>query len=81
MHTTIDGAGRVVIPKDLRERLGLSGGRVLEIRERDGRIEIEPAATPMALEVRAGGPVAVPAEELPPLTDEIVRATLERTRR
>lgn len=81
MRTTIDGAGRVVIPKDLRDRLGLAGGRVLEITERDGRIEIEPAATPMSLERRGGGPVAVPAEELPPLTDEIVRATIERIRR
>lgn len=81
MRATIDGAGRVVIPKDLRHRLGISGGRVLEIRERDGRIEIEPAAVPMSIEQRDGGPVAVPAGDLPPLTDEIVRATLERTRR
>jgi len=81
MRTTIDAAGRVVVPKALRDRLGLSGGRVLEIREREGRIEIEPAATAMTLEEREGGPVAVPDEELPPLTDDIVRATLERTRR
>lgn len=81
MRTTIDGAGRVVVPKALRDRLGLSGGRVLEIRELDGRIEIEPVPTPMSLEEREGVLVAVPDEELPPLTDEIVRATLERTRR
>jgi AbrB family looped-hinge helix DNA binding protein len=81
MRATIDRAGRVVIPKDLRERLGLSGGRLLEIRERDGRIEIEAATEPMALERRRGGLVAVPARALPPLTDEIVRATIERTRR
>jgi AbrB family looped-hinge helix DNA binding protein len=81
MKTTIDAAGRVVVPKALRDRLGLTGGGVLEIRERDGRIEIEPVATAMTLEDRDGGPVAVPGEELPPLTDEIVRATLERTRR
>lgn len=55
-----------------------SAGRV---REREELIEIEPAATPMSLEMAAGGPVAVPAEELPPLTDEIVRATLGRMRR
>jgi hypothetical protein len=54
---------------------------VLEIRERDGRIEIEPAPTAMALVRRSGGPVAVPAEKLPPLTDDLVRETLERTRR
>lgn len=81
MLTTIDSAGRLVVPKELREALGLSGGDSVEIRERDGRIEIEPLATPMTLERRSGGPVAVPDIELPPLTDEIVRATLERTRR
>ena len=81
MRSTIDGAGRVVIPKSLRLRLGLRGGETLEIRERDGTIEIEPAATPMTLVEREGAVVAVPEGDLPPLTDDIVRATLERTRR
>jgi AbrB family looped-hinge helix DNA binding protein len=78
---TIDSAGRVVIPKPLRDRLGLESGKAVEIRERDGRIEIEPAATPMSLVRRGGRSVAVPAEALPPLTDELVRVTIERTRR
>ena len=81
MKSTIDNAGRVVIPKALRLRLGLRGGEELEIRERDGRIEIEPAATTMSLVERSGSLVAVPAGELPPLTDEIVRDTIERMRR
>lgn len=81
MRSAIDSAGRVVIPKPLRDRLGLGHGKVVEIRERDGRIEIEPASAPMSLARRAGGPVAVPAEELPPLTDALVRETIERTRR
>jgi AbrB family looped-hinge helix DNA binding protein len=81
MRISIDTAGRVVIPKELRERLGLRRGRAIEIRERDGRIEIEPAPTLMALVQRAGGAVAVPREKLPPLTDDMVRETLERTRR
>ena len=81
MRTSVDAAGRVVIPKDLRERLGIRRGRALEIRERDGRIEIEPAATSMTLVRRRGGAVAVPGEKVPPLTDDIVRDTLERTRR
>lgn len=81
MKTTIDRAGRLVIPKALRQRLGLEGGEELEVRERDGRIEIEPAATAMRLVDRDGASVAVPDEDLPPLTDELVRATLERTRR
>lgn len=77
----MDVAGRIVIPKPLRLRLHLVAGEPLELRERDGRLEIEPAATPMSLEVRKGGVVAVPGEPLPPLTDEIVRETLERSRR
>lgn len=81
MRTTIDAAGRVVVPKGIRERLGLSGGTGIEIREREGRIEIEALATPMILEERTHGLVAVPEEELPLLTDELVRQTLERTRR
>lgn len=81
MRTTIDSAGRVVIPKELRSRLALVGGQELEIREREGRIELEPASASMSLRDTGAGPIAVPAEELPPLTDEIVRDTLERARR
>lgn len=81
MKTTIDAAGRVVIPKALRERLGLAGGRAVEIREREGRLEIEPAPTPMTLVRRGRARAAVPARKLPPLTDEIVRDTIEQLRR
>jgi AbrB family looped-hinge helix DNA binding protein len=81
MKSTIDRAGRLVIPKALRQRLGLKGGETLAIRERDGRIEIEPAATPMRLVERGGTSVAVADGDLPPLTDELVRETLESTRR
>ena len=42
MKTAIDSAGRIVIPKKLRDLLGLSGGEVLEIRECNGVLELEP---------------------------------------
>jgi AbrB family looped-hinge helix DNA binding protein len=81
MKTTIDGAGRVVIPKPLRDEAGLEPGTEVEIELRDGRIEIEPATVPMRL-VRRGGRVVIEAEgDMPPLTDEDVRDILERTRR
>jgi AbrB family looped-hinge helix DNA binding protein len=41
MDTTIDRAGRVVIPKSIREAAGLKAGAGLSIEYRDGRIEIE----------------------------------------
>ncbi len=81
MKTAMDSAGRIVIPKSIRERLGFVPGEPLELAEREGRLEIEPAATPMSLVRTRNGLVARPAHRLPPLTDEIVRATLERTRR
>jgi AbrB family looped-hinge helix DNA binding protein len=81
MRTTIDPAGRLVIPKRIRDRLGLRGNEQVEITERDGRIEIEPAPTEVEL-VREGSVlVARPDCALPPLTDEIVRETLDRVRR
>ncbi len=81
MRTTIDSAGRIVVPKALRDQLGFTPGADLEVRERDGRLEIAPVPTPMTLVKRKGVVVAVPRRPLPPLSDEVVRETLERTRR
>ena len=81
MKATIDAAGRIVVPKALRQALGLKPGQPLEIRAGDGRLEIEIAATPMKLQKRGKGVVAVPDAELPALTADQVRDTLERVRR
>jgi AbrB family looped-hinge helix DNA binding protein len=81
MKATLDSAGRIVVPKALRQALGLKPGQALEIRAGDGRLEIEIAATPMKLSKRGKGVVAIPDRELPPLTAEQVRETLERVRR
>lgn len=81
MRTTIDAAGRIVVPKAMREALDLKPGQALEIRAADGRLEIEAAATPMSLRKRGKGAVAVPDIELPKLTSAEVREALERIRR
>lgn len=81
MTTAIDAAGRIVVPKALRDALGLAPGQVLEISASDGRLEIVIAATPMTLTKRGKGVVAVPDTTLPTLTSAQVRETLERTRR
>lgn len=81
MKTTMDAAGRIVVPKPLRQSLGLKPGQSLEMRASDGRLEIEIAATPMRLQKRGKGVVAVPDAELPALSADLVRETLERVRR
>ena len=81
MKTTIDAAGRIVVPKRLRDELRLEAGQALEIAARDGRLEIEPQATPMHLERHGGRLVAVPDKPLPVLTAADVRETLEQLRR
>ncbi len=81
MKTMIDAAGRLVVPKALRDALGLRPGQMLEVRAADGRLEIEAAPTPMRLKRRGKGVVAVPRYTLPALTAEQVRDTLERVRR
>lgn len=81
MRTTIDAAGRIVVPKAVRDALGLGAGQELEIAARDGRIEVEVPPVGMRLEDRGGLVVAVPDEPLPTLTATQVREVLEQTRR
>lgn len=81
MRSTIDGAGRLVIPKAARDELDLVPGTELELRIVDRRIEIEIPATPMRLVEHGNGVVAVADREMPVLTTEMVRDTLEHVRR
>ena len=81
MRSTIDSAGRIVIPKALRAAAGLDAGTAVEIELRDGRIEIEAATVPMRVVERDGKPVIEAEAEMPVLTDDDVRDILEHTRR
>lgn len=81
MVTTIDSAGRIVVPKRLREELGFKPGQQLELSAIDGHLEIEHPVTPMRLERRGGRLVAVTDRKMPTLTAEMVRETLEQVRR
>lgn len=82
MLVTIDSAGRIVVPKPVRDALDLSTGTELEMTLRDdGRLELEVPSTPMRLERRGERVVAVADHEMPTLSQDAVRATLERVRR
>lgn len=65
MKATIDRAGRIVVPKAIRETTGLTPGTALEIRVVGDHIEIEPVPVPMKLERRGKLLVAVPQKPLP----------------
>jgi AbrB family looped-hinge helix DNA binding protein len=81
MRTTIDSAGRLVIPKEVRQQAQIRPGMPLEIRVQEGRIEIEPAPLNITITRRGRLAIAVPQQATPPLTSETVEDTRRRLRR
>jgi bifunctional DNA-binding transcriptional regulator/antitoxin component of YhaV-PrlF toxin-antitoxin module len=81
MRVAIDAVGRLVIPKSLREELGVSGPADLELIASDGRLELTVADVPVRVEQRDGLPVFVTDRPMKPMTVEDTRAVVERTRR
>ena len=77
MITSIDAAGRLVIPGPIRREAALEPGVPLDVRWRDGIIEIEPQPLAVTLETRGRLLVARPKVRVRPLGT----ATVERTRR
>lgn len=55
MKTTIDSAGRIVVPKSLRRALGLQGGDEVEITLEGERLELVPAPRKVNLREAPGG--------------------------
>lgn len=43
METTLDRFGRIVIPKDVRDDMGLEAGAVLQIEKKGEQIVLQPA--------------------------------------
>lgn len=77
MITTMDAAGRLVIPSEIRREAALEPGVPLDVRWRDGVIEIEPQPLAVTFARKGRLLVATPATKVPRLR----RATVERTRR
>jgi len=75
MTTTIDAAGRLVIPREIRREAALEPGTPLEVRWRDGIIEIEPQPLPVTLERKGRLLVARSATKVPTLRSGVVERT------
>lgn len=78
MRVSIDRAGRVVVPKPLRDQLGFSPGTLLEAEAVDGRLELAKPYESAKVIDGPRGPVV--SKTGTPLTDEQVRRTLELVR-
>lgn len=76
----MDHAGRLVLPKAIRDEAELRPGEPLEVTCRDGRIEIEPAPREVRTKQRHGFRVAEPVGTFETLREETVRKTRERIR-
>ena len=81
MKTTIDQAGRLVIPKEIRREAGLKPGMPLDITFREGRIEIEAAPVSVRLARKGRLLVAVAGAKVPVFTSAAVERTREELRR
>ena len=77
----IDAAGRVVIPKEIRQEAGIEAGMPLQISCREGRIEIEPRRRPIRIEKRGRLQIAVSVEDGEPLSRAVVREAQRRARK
>ena len=76
MTITMDTAGRLVIPSEIRREAGLEPGVPLEVRWREGVIEIEPQPARVRLVRKGRLLVASRKHSAAVLTNQ----TVERTR-
>lgn len=80
MKTTIDRAGRIVVPKSLRAALGLRGGDEVEITLEGERIELVPAPRKVSLREGPGGLLVSDLDLDREIGPDEVRDELERIR-
>ena len=80
MRTTIDHAGRVVIPKAVRDSAGLAPGSSVNIQYCDGRVHIEPVYKNVKWVRKGSFVVAKAPSGTPALTTDRVRKIIEETR-
>jgi AbrB family looped-hinge helix DNA binding protein len=78
MHVSIDSAGRVVIPKPLRDELGFAPDVPLEAEVVDGHLELSAPYEPAQLVDGPHGPSF--AATGTPISDAQMRRTLEAVR-
>ena len=79
MKRTIDEAGRIVIPKAIREAAGLKPGSPLKIGYRDGRVEIERKSPKVRL-IRKGAVLVASVPGAPKMSVEETNEWIRKSR-
>ena len=78
METTIDAVGRIVVPKPLRDALGLTPGSVVDISRYGSGLQLTPGGRTARL-VEEDGELVLTGET--PLSDETMYALIDAGRR
>lgn len=79
---TIDGTGRIVVPRKVRDELHLVAGTTLHIQRSGDRITLTPAVREAHLTIENGTPLIFPSPTTakPVLTTEMVNDIVARGR-
>ena len=80
MKAVVDSEGRIAIPEQIRDETGLTPGTEVEVRCRDGYVELEPIEEAYRIEERGHFLVGVRVRPGPALTRESTEQTLEEIR-
>ena len=81
MKTTIDKAGRLVIPKDIRRESGIKLGMLFDVRWENGMIVIAPTPLLVKFERKGRLLVVVSIKDIPRFSADTVERICKRLRR
>ncbi|MEI4270586.1 AbrB/MazE/SpoVT family DNA-binding domain-containing protein [Klenkia sp. LSe6-5] len=79
METTIDGAGRLVVPKALRDALGLTPGATVDISLYGGGLQVVPGGRAARLVDIGDGKLAIETDG--PVDDDLMFGLIDEGRR
>jgi AbrB family looped-hinge helix DNA binding protein len=78
METTVDSVGRIVVPKQLRDSLGMQPGTTVEISAYGAGLQVLPAGRTARI-VEVDGHIVAASDT--PVTDDIIFGLIDSLRR